>query len=61
MVTIETLIRNEERDLEGFRHSIATLEGKPGTRWLIGGLEQNAVLAERAIAILKAEQKRHRT
>jgi hypothetical protein len=54
MVTTDTLIRHHQREITRLRQSIASLNGKPGTRSFIGTFEYQIVQAERAIAIVTA-------
>jgi hypothetical protein len=54
MVTTETLIRKNDRDIALFRRYLASLKGKPVVRQYIGDLERRIALAERSTAILRA-------
>jgi hypothetical protein len=58
-VTIDTLIRNQQRDIADFRASIASLEGKPEGRLHIRSLQFRIAQAERAIANIEAAQWQH--
>jgi hypothetical protein len=54
MITVQNLIRKNDRDITLFRLYIAKLKGKPGTRADIGDLERRIAAAERSNAILRA-------
>jgi hypothetical protein len=54
MITVQDLIRKNDRDIALFREYIAKLKGKPGTRPYIGDLERRIASTERSKAILRA-------
>jgi hypothetical protein len=55
MVTVETLIAHQERDIARFRRYLASLANKPRPApQYSGDLERRIAMAERSIAILRA-------
>jgi hypothetical protein len=54
MVTIQTLIMKNDRDIALFQSYCRRLTGQAGTRQAIGDLERRITMAERSNAILRA-------
>lgn len=54
MVTIQTLLAKNERDIALFRQFIVRLSGQQGTRQAIGDLKRRISMARQSNAILRA-------